>query len=80
MVGLFRAGSDFTRVDNVGKNIFISEDLQKVEPPARAEAKRNSIKPSKVLLSVTADLGRACVVPDNTGLSPSSWYPNQYYD
>ena len=70
MVSLFRAGSDFTRGDNVGKNIFISEDLQKVEPPASAEAKRASVRPIDVLLSMTADLGRASVIPDNIGLSP----------
>lgn len=70
MVSFFRAGSDFTRVDNVGKNIFISEDLQKVEPPASAEAKRACVRPIDVLLSMTADLGRASVIPDNIGLSP----------
>ena len=70
MVSLFRAGSDFTRVDNVGKNIFISEDFQKVEPPASAEAKRACVRPIDVLLSITADLGRASVIPDNIVLSP----------
>jgi len=70
LVSLFRARSDFTRVDNVGKNIFISEDLQKVEPPASAEAKRACVRPIDVLLSITADLGRASVIPDNIGLSP----------
>jgi len=70
LVSLFRARSDFTRVDNVGKNIFISEDLQKIEPPASAEAKRACVRPIDVLLSITADLGRASVIPDNIGLSP----------
>ena len=73
MVSLFRAGSNFIHVGNVGKNIFISEDLQKVEVPASAEAKRTSVRPSDVLLSLTADLGRAYVVPDNIGLAPSSF-------
>ena len=72
MVSLFRAGSNFIHVSNVGKNTFISEDLQKVEPPAIAEAKRTSVRPSDALLSITADLGRASVVTDKMGLSPSS--------
>ena len=70
MVGFFRVGSNFIRVGNVGKNIFISEDLQKIEPPASAEAKRACVRPIDVLLSITADLGRASVIPDNIGLSP----------
>ena len=71
MVRLFRAGSDFIRVGNVGKNIFISEDLQKLEPPASTEAKRISVRPSDVYLSITSDLGQASVVLDNTGLPHS---------
>ena len=67
MVSPFRAGSYFIRVVNVGKNIFKSEGLQKVEPPASAEAKQTSVRPSDVLLSIPADLGRACVVPAYIG-------------
>ena len=70
MVSRVRTRSDFHRVDNVGKNIVISEDLQKIEPPASAEAKRACVRPIDVLLSITADLGRASVIPDNIGLSP----------
>ena len=42
------------------------------ESQASAEAKPASVRPSDVLLSITADLGRVCVVPDNIGLSSSS--------
>ena len=69
MVSLFRAGSNFIRVGNVGKNICVSGDLQMLEPPASAKAKPTSVRPSDVLLSITVDLGRVCVVPDNIGLS-----------
>ena len=73
MVILFRAGSNFIRVGNVGKNICVSGDFQRVEPPASVEAKPTSVRPSDVLLSIIADLGRACVVPDNIGLSVLPW-------
>ena len=73
MVSLFRARPNLIRIDNVGKNKFVSEDLQKVEPPASVEAKRTSVRLIDVLLSITADLGRAYVVPDNIGLAPSSF-------
>ena len=72
LVSLCRAGSNVIHVSNVGKNTVIAEDLQKVEPPASAEAKWTSVRPSDVLLSMPADLGRACVVPAYIGLSLSS--------
>jgi type I restriction enzyme S subunit len=35
--------------------------------PTGAEAKRTKVQPNDVLMSITADLGRACVVPGDIG-------------
>jgi len=60
-------GDKFLRINNLGYNDLNLEELKFIETPNTAEAKRTKIQPKDVLLSITADLGRTAVVPDNIG-------------
>ena len=60
-------GRPFLRIQNIGKNRIQLDDLAYVEPPESAEARRTQVRAGDVLLSITADLGRTGVVPDNLG-------------
>jgi type I restriction enzyme S subunit len=57
------SGDLFLRIQNVGKNRLLLDDLIFVQPPKNAEGSRTVVQPGDVLLSITADLGRAAVVP-----------------
>jgi type I restriction enzyme, S subunit len=57
------SGSPFIRIQNVGRNKILLDDLAFVAAPDTAEATRTRVKPGDVLLSITADLGRTAVVP-----------------
>lgn len=67
-------GDNFIRIGNVGRDQLIRNDMQKIVPPDNAEARRTKVKAGDVLLSITADLGRTCVVPPNLGPT----YVNQH--
>jgi type I restriction enzyme S subunit len=58
-------GDLFLRINNVGYNEMKLQDLIYVTAPNNAEAIRTEIKSGDILLSITADLGRTCVIPDN---------------
>lgn len=58
-------GSLFLRIQNVGRNRLILDDVAYVNPPQNAESTRTRVKPGDVLLSITADLGRSSVIPNN---------------
>lgn len=60
-------GSLFFRIQNVGKNRLIFDDIAFINPPQSAESKRTQVKSGDVLLSITADLGRSAVIPNNIG-------------
>lgn len=62
-------GAKFIRIQNVKPGHFDSSDLAYVNAPISAEAKRTKVQPGDVLMSITADLGRAAVVPDDLGLA-----------
>jgi type I restriction enzyme, S subunit len=62
-------GHLFLRIQNVGANRLLLDDVAYVNPPDSAEARRTLAQPGDVLLSITADLGRTAVVP--SGLGPS---------
>lgn len=64
----------FIRIGNVGSNQLLMDDLQAINAPENAEARRTRVCPGDVLLSITADLGRTAVVPPNLG----SAYINQH--
>ncbi len=57
-------GSKFIRIQNVGKNKLILNELAYVNAPDTKEAERTRVKVNDVLLSITADLGRSAVVTE----------------
>lgn len=68
------SGDLFLRIQNVGRDELLLDDIAYVNAPDTAEAKRTRVEPGDVLLSITADLGRTAVVPE--GLGPA--YINQH--
>lgn len=62
-------GDLFLRIQNVGQNALLLDDLTYVNAPDSAEAKRTKVEPGDILLSITADLGRTAVVPDGIGIA-----------
>ena len=46
---------------------LILDDIAFVTPPEGAETKRTLVRTGDVLLSITADLGRTCVIPQDLG-------------
>lgn len=60
-------GSKFLRIQNVGKNELLLNEIAYVNAPKNAEAKRTKVNIGDILLSITADLGRTAVIPDNFG-------------
>ena len=58
------SGSLFLRIQNVGHNQMLLDDVAYVNAPDTAESNRTRVQPGEVLLSITADLGRTAVVPD----------------
>lgn len=59
------AGSQFIRIQNVGKNKLLLDDMAYVNAPDGAEAKRTRVQYRDVLLSITADLGRSALVTED---------------
>lgn len=62
-----QTGPTFLRIQNVRDDELRLDDVAFVQPPSSAEATRTRTRPGDVLLSITADLGRVAVVPDNLG-------------
>lgn len=58
-------GDIFLRINNLGYNELLLNDVMYVKAPQTTEAVRTQIKEGDVLLSITADLGRTAVVPRN---------------
>ena len=61
------SGDLFLRIQNVGRNRMLLDDVAFVAAPDTAEARRTLVQSGDVLLSITADLGRTGVVPDGIG-------------
>lgn len=61
------AGGLFLRIQNVRRDELDLSDVAYVNAPATAEANRTRVQPGDVLLSITADLGRTAVVPEDIG-------------
>lgn len=61
------SGGKFLRIQNVGYAELKSCDMAFVNAPEGAEAKRTLVKENDVLLSITADLGRTTVIPEDFG-------------
>lgn len=60
-------GDLFLRIQNVGRNELLLDDIAYANAPDSAEARRTRVAPGDVLLSITADLGRTAVVPEGLG-------------
>lgn len=58
-------GDIFLRIQNVGRGNLLLDDLAFVQAPETAEGRRTKVKPGDVLISITADLGRTAVIPEN---------------
>lgn len=61
------SGALFIRIQNLVGGELDLQDCAFVVPPDTAEARRTLIQPGDVLVSITADLGRTAVVPNNIG-------------
>lgn len=61
------SGGLFLRIQNVRRDELDLNDVAYVEAPQSAEARRTRVEPGDVLLSITADLGRTAVVPNDIG-------------
>lgn len=60
-------GDKFIRIQNVKGGYLEQTDMAYVIAPDSAEARRTAVQAHDVLLSITADLGRTAVVPDDIG-------------
>jgi type I restriction enzyme S subunit len=58
-------GDLFLRINNVGYNEIKLGDLIYVTAPDNAEAIRTKVRAGDILMSITADLGRTCVIPSD---------------
>jgi type I restriction enzyme S subunit len=58
------SGRAFIRIQNLQKGELSTGDIQYVDAPDSAEARRTTVRSGDVLISITADLGRTAVVPD----------------
>ena len=61
------SGDKFLRIQNVGRNALLLDDIAFVDAPNGTEANRTKVQAGDVLLSITADLGRTCVIPKDFG-------------
>ena len=68
------SGEKFLRIQNVGRNRLLQNDMALVDPPDTQEAIRTKVRPNDLLISITADLGRTAVIPENFGIG----YINQH--
>ncbi|MDU9050982.1 MAG: restriction endonuclease subunit S [Candidatus Electrothrix sp. Rat3] len=61
------SGDVFIRIQNLKNGKLDLSDIAYVNTPESAEAKRTKVEPGDVLLSITADLGRTAVIPNDIG-------------
>lgn len=61
------SGDLFLRIQNVRRDELSLDEVAYVNAPNTAEARRTLVQSGDVLLSITADLGRTAVVPDDIG-------------
>ena len=58
-------GALFLRVQNIGANSLLLDDVAFVQQPHSAESRRTRVKSGDLLISATADIGRTGVIPEN---------------
>ena len=61
------SGRMFRRIQNVGRNRLLLDDVQYVQVEDSAESRRTATQAGDVLVTVTADLGRTAVIPEGFG-------------
>lgn len=61
------SGAKFLRIQNIGGCNIRTDNMIYVNAPKSAEAERTIVKEGDLIISITADLGRASVVPSNFG-------------
>ncbi|MHC5713117.1 MAG: restriction endonuclease subunit S [Nostoc sp.] len=59
------SGDLFLRIQNVRWDELVLNDIAFVKTPQTVEARRTKVEPGDVLLSMTADLGRTAVIPED---------------
>lgn len=57
-------GDLFLRIQNIGANELLLDDVAYVKAPEGAESQRTQVRAGDLVLSITADLGRAAVIPE----------------
>jgi len=60
-----QSGKAFIRIQNLQQGELSTNEVQYVDPPDSAEARRTTVQSGDVLISITADLGRTAIVPDS---------------
>jgi type I restriction enzyme S subunit len=60
-----KSGDLFLRIQNVGMNQLLLDDVAYVQAPDTLESKRTKLQSGDLLISATADLGRTGVIPEN---------------
>lgn len=58
-------GDVFLRIQNIGYNQLKTKELTYVNAPASAESKRTRVQTGDIVISITADLGRTAVIPED---------------
>jgi type I restriction enzyme S subunit len=67
-------GNIFLRVQNVGANQLLLDDVAYVQAPDTTESRRTRVQSGDLLISATADIGRTAVIPKNFPIA----YINQH--
>ena len=67
-------GALFLRIQNLGNNQLLLDDVAFVNPPDNAEGRRTKVQAGDLLFSATADLGRTGVIPNEFPVA----YVNQH--
>jgi len=57
-------GPLFLRVQNLGANNLLLDEVAFVQPPNSAESRRTKVQSGDLLISATADIGRTGVIPE----------------
>jgi type I restriction enzyme S subunit len=58
-------GDVFLRIQNIGYNQLKTKELTYVNAPASTESKRTRVQTGDIVISITADLGRTAVIPED---------------
>lgn len=71
-----KKGKMFITIKNVKDGQILTNNIQYITPPDNAEARRTKVQNGDLLISITADLGRTAVVPQE--IAEKGAYINQH--